>query len=334
MDLLSFLNSFAAFHAEAFLLMGRLLLYYACTIPVFAMASTYQESKIWKSTPEPLNFFGLFKVYLYNVLWMFLSLVGSIALIPMWLQRGLGSSVEVEAFVVFEKWVGMTINALFLGTVKVINPQNIPPIALKQDKNDTTPAPVFIANHCSQMDCAAVYVPIRRFKWIAKQSVKYLPGVGQIMALSGHVFIQRTGKNKDSISNLYSKSNDAIRAGIPMMFFPQGTRKMTTKLPFKDGAFRIAADNGTCIVPMSIDIPLNIWNTGYPFIKDKIKNVITITVHDPISVKKGANKEEIQQIKEKCESIIYSVLPPLYNGQYSTTAKTDKTSSSQTKKIN
>lgn len=315
MEILEHLNAFAAGQAKILLFIGKAIMYYASTIPFFAILSTRQEAKIWKSTPEPLTLFGLFKVYLYNVLWMAFSLIASIALIPMWIQRGFGRSVEVEAFVVMEKLVGKTINALCLGKVKVINPQNIPPIALLQDKEDNTPAPVFIANHCSQIDCAAVYTPIRRFKWIAKDSVRYLPGVGQIMALSGHVFIQRTGKNKSSVSNLYNKSNEAVQAGIPMMFFPQGTRKMTTNLPFKDGAFRIAAENGATIVPMSIYIPLNIWNTGYPFVRCSEKNEITITVHDPIPVKKGSSKEEMDVIKDKCHEIIYSFLPPLYHGQ-------------------
>lgn len=314
MELLEYLNNFALVQAKFLIFIGKAILYYASTIPFFAILSTRQEAKIWKSTPEPLTLFGLVKVYLYNVLWMLFSLIGSISLIPMWIQRGLGRSVEVEAFVVMEKLVGKTINAMFLGTVTVINPHNVPPIALIQDQDDKTPAPVFIANHCSQIDCAAVYTPIRRFKWIAKDSVRYLPGVGQIMALSGHVFIQRTGQNKSSVSNLYSKSNEAVQAGIPMMFFPQGTRKMTTNLPFKDGAFRIAAENGATIVPMSIYIPLNIWNTGYPFVRDSEKNVITITVHDSIPVKKGSSKEEMDGIKEKCQKIIYSVLPPLYHG--------------------
>jgi lysophosphatidate acyltransferase len=314
MEILEYLNAFAVVQAKILIFIGKVILYYASTIPFFAILSTRQEAKIWKSTPEPLTLFGLVKVYLYNVLWMLFSLIGSISLIPMWIQRGLGRSVEVEAFVVMEKSVGKTINAMFLGSVKVINPHNVPPIALIQDQDDKTPAPVFIANHCSQIDCAAVYTPIRRFKWIAKDSVRYLPGVGQIMALSGHVFIQRTGKNKSSVSNLYSKSNEAVQAGIPMMFFPQGTRKMTTNLSFKDGAFRIAAENGATIVPMSIYIPLNIWNTGYPFVRDSEKNVITITVHEPIPVKKGSSKEEMDRIKEQCQKIIYSVLPPLYHG--------------------
>ena len=314
MEILEYLNAFAVVQAKILIFIGKVILYYASTIPFFAILSTRQEAKIWKSTPEPLTLFGLVKVYLYNVLWMLFSLIGSISLIPMWIQRGLGRSVEVEAFVVLEKSVGKTINAMFLGSVKVINPHNVPPIALIQDQDDKTPAPVFIANHCSQIDCAAVYTPIRRFKWIAKDSVRYLPGVGQIMALSGHVFIQRTGKNKSSVSNLYSKSNEAVQAGIPMMFFPQGTRKMTTNLSFKDGAFRIAAENGATIVPMSIYIPLNIWNTGYPFVRDSEKNVITITVHEPIPVKKGSSKEEMDRIKEQCQKIIYSVLPPLYHG--------------------
>ena len=67
----------------------------------------------------------------------------------------------------------------------------------------------------------AVYFIRRRFKWIAKQSVLYIPGVGGTMYLGDHVLINRVkGKNKSSVSNLFEKSDAAIQAGIPMFLFP------------------------------------------------------------------------------------------------------------------
>ena len=63
-----------------------------------------------------------------------------------------------------------------------------------------------------------------------------------------HVFIKRKGKNKKSVSNLYDQSKIAIQSGLPMFVFPQGTRRMAVRLPFKDGAYRIALENESRIV--------------------------------------------------------------------------------------
>eukprot|EP00584_Thalassiosira_punctigera_P018384 CAMPEP_0172552236 /NCGR_PEP_ID=MMETSP1067-20121228/43701_1 /TAXON_ID=265564 ORGANISM="Thalassiosira punctigera, Strain Tpunct2005C2" /NCGR_SAMPLE_ID=MMETSP1067 /ASSEMBLY_ACC=CAM_ASM_000444 /LENGTH=141 /DNA_ID=CAMNT_0013340167 /DNA_START=648 /DNA_END=1073 /DNA_ORIENTATION=+ len=128
------------------------------------------------------------------------------------------------------------------------------------------------------------------------------------MTLSQHVFIVRTGKNRKSVSNLYEKSNDAIQSGLPMFFFPQGTRRMAVRLPFKDGAYRVALENESQLIPVSIDIPLTCWNSWYPLCLlwgGSVDNVV-LTVHKPIQAKGGIDKEEL---KKKTYEAIFSVVP-------------------------
>lgn len=247
-------------------LIGKFILYYAATIPLFAFVSTLQERKIWKDTPAPLSIWGLVKVFIFNILWMLIIGIGALSLVPMWISRGMGSSVSLEQNAVMEKLTAMALQKALVGNVKVVNQDKIPNIALFNPNNgaNVKPAPIFIANHCSQLDLAVIYFVVRRFKWIAKQSVKYLPGVGLGMTLGGHVFIKRTGKNSKSVSNLYEQSNATIQSGIPMVIFPQGTRRVTKKLPFKDGAFKIAIDNEAPLIPISINVPVNMWNSMYP----------------------------------------------------------------------
>ena len=299
--------------------LATIVYYYALTIPFVAIVSTRQEYKIWKTTPTPLTLIGITKVWAYNVIWMGLCLLASLSLLPLWIQRGCGNSVSLEANAVMEKIVAHAVHYLVVGQVEIVNPSNIPPINLYPTKDDA-PAPVFIANHCSQLDVSSVYFAVRRFKWIAKQSVKVIPGAGNIMALGGHVFIQRKGKNRGSVSNLYEQSNQAIQSGIPMILFPQGTRRMSTKLPFKDGAFKIAIQNQALLVPITINVPPGAWNTLYPLNilwgggkkNNDPEQKIIMTVHEPIEVKEDM---ELQPLKERCQDIIYSALPPLYHGK-------------------
>ena len=127
-----------------------------------------------------------------------------------------GFDCQHDAYLV-EKLTAKMCFYLFVGSgPEIQGMENLPP------NDGSVPAPVYVANHASQIDLAAVYFLGRRFKWISKDSVRYLPGVGLIMSLSQHVFIQRTGKNKKSVINLYQQSQDAIQSGLPMFFFPQG----------------------------------------------------------------------------------------------------------------
>ena len=249
--------SFILFARKAVVILGRCLLFYISTIPLFALAATFQEHKVWKQTSRGLNPWGLFKVFVLNLFWMILTGLGSLVS----LSLGGQSVANNMQNMVVENLTAKILFTVIVGKVKIINPNNTPNIDVH---NPTIPAPIFVANHCSQIDLCVVYFILKRFKWIAKQSVKFLPGVGFGMMIGGHIFIQRKGKNGNSVSNLYEQSNEAVQSGVPMMIFPQGTRRIAEKLRFKDGAFKIAIDNQAPIVPISIDIPVNIWNSSYP----------------------------------------------------------------------
>lgn len=127
------------------------------------------------------------------------------------------------------------------------------------------------------------------------------------MWLGGHVLINRTkGKNKSSVSSLFAKSNAAIQSGIPMFFFPQGTRRIDTRLEFKEGAFIVAQANQSDIIPLSLDVPRNVWNDWYPLSWRQRRPVITLTIHTPIKV---TGTEDREALKKRCMDQIYSVLP-------------------------
>jgi lysophosphatidate acyltransferase len=297
--------------AQILTLLGKGLMIYSSTIFLFAIPATVQEYKIWKHTPTPLTLWGLVKVYLFNIIWMGLSLTGAVLLLPIWASRGFGNSVQLEAHCVMERLTAMALTSFMIGSVEIRGEEKLP--WTKEDEGTDSVAPIYIANHGSQIDVGVVYFAIPHFKWIAKKSVQYIPGPGPLMSLSGHVFIQRTGKNSKSVHNLYDQSYRAIRRGIPLFLFPQGTRRITERLPFKDGAFNMALETQSNIVPISIEVPMGTWNHLFPISRlwgDKGDTII-LTVHDSIPVTKDMNKEDL---KQKCTETIYSVLPPSYTG--------------------
>ncbi|KAL3763312.1 hypothetical protein ACHAW5_007704 [Stephanodiscus triporus] len=282
-----------------------LALAYAASPIIIAIPSVLQERRIWKSTPLPsLSLVGMVKVYLFNVLWMGGALVGSLLLLPKYvLGKTMGRFDCLREAHAVERFLAKMCCVCFVcPNVEIRGAENLPA------DDGSSPAPVYVANHSSQVDLAVVYFLERRFRWIAKDSVKFLPGVGLIMTLNEHVFIQRTGKNRKSVSNLFERSNRAIRSGLPMFFFPQGTRRMTGRLPFKDGAYTLAIDNESRLIPVSIDIPLGCWNSWYPLCLlwgGSVSNVV-LTVHKPIQAREGMDKEEL---KRETYDAIFSVIP-------------------------
>mmetsp|Transcript_7745 Transcript_7745/g.15839 ORF Transcript_7745/g.15839 Transcript_7745/m.15839 type:complete len:346 (-) Transcript_7745:498-1535(-) len=328
------LTSITATASSLFL---TLLKYYSLSVFVFPLASVYQERRIWNPSPRlpSLSFQAHVKIYFFNVVWMGITLLGGMLLLP---KALLGFDASYEAHLV-ERFTGTICTYLFLdSSIVVRGTENLPPESTTLGRCPP-PAPVYIANHASQIDLAVVYLLNKRFKWISKDSVRFLPGVGLIMTLSRHVFInRRTGKNKSSVSNLYRQSEMAIKSGLPMFFFPQGTRRMDVRLPFKDGAYKVALENESEIVPISIEIPLGIWDRWYPLSliwggakkgkgsgreHDEEKGKIVLTIHERIKVTKDMDREEL---KKKTFDVIYSVLPVIGEGRAEEIkGETDKT---------
>lgn len=265
-----------------------------------ALVSVHQEQKIWKNPKLPsLTAFGMLKVYLMNVTWMLGCAVGAL-LSPLYCLLTGSSDTRKFAHAIVERKCAQLLCHLLIAPVEVIGMQHIP-----EDLCYQSPAPVMIANHDSQIDLAAVYFLNREWRWIAKSSVMMLPGVGQIMWLSGHVFIDRVNKSsgKTGARNLYIQSTASVQAGVPMFFFPQGTRRLGERLPFKDGAYKVALENKSKLIPISLEIPLTAWNSWYPL--TKAPQPIRITVHPPIDTV----GKDLETLKKESADIIYSVLP-------------------------
>ena len=367
-----------------------------------SIVAALQERKVWAPrTLDNLSLWGMFKVALFNTLWCMLCFVGAIGVMIKYIITLGRSNVSQDAHWV-SCFTAKTCLHLFVGRVVVKGQENLPPPSSSlllsnnnhNEKQHTTtrsslPAPIYIANHASQIDIAAVYFIERRFKWTAKHTVAYLPGVGQIMMMAQHVIVRRS-KSSDSIrqkgqeeleqqqrrlvqqqqeqqqqeeeesnpspseamqnnsdvtplllskqsssqqqqgsttilrkplssrrsnSTLFEQASVSVsQQGIPVFFFPQGTRWMVDRLPFKDGAFIVAQDNEAPIIPISIDIPRNGWNSHHPLPswmfgtrqqqrttptqqgstpQYQVPPIVTLTVHPPIPVTKNSNLNEI-----------------------------------------
>jgi 1-acyl-sn-glycerol-3-phosphate acyltransferase len=108
---------------------------------------------------------------------------------------------------------------------------------------------VYVANHESAADIFVIYLIKTQFRWLSKASVFKIPLIGFSMRWAGYVPIIRGERN--SHEDALAKSADWLQQGVPMLFFPEGTRSETGDLrPFKLGAFKLAEENEAPIVPI------------------------------------------------------------------------------------
>jgi 1-acyl-sn-glycerol-3-phosphate acyltransferase len=114
-----------------------------------------------------------------------------------------------------------------------------------------TAAYVVVANHESQADPFLLSFLPWDMRWVAKESLFKQPLSGWAMRLGGDIPLRR-GEG-ESVRACLLECEHAIRGGISIMMFPEGTRSQGgTLLPFKDGAFDLAIRAGVPILPIAL----------------------------------------------------------------------------------
>lgn len=110
---------------------------------------------------------------------------------------------------------------------------------------------VAVSNHESMADIFLISHLPWEMKWLAKDSLFRLPVMGWMMRLAGDIAVRRT--DRSSRVEALDQCKDRLAKKVSVMIFPEGTRSRTGELlPFKDGAFRVAVETGTPILPIAV----------------------------------------------------------------------------------
>lgn len=110
---------------------------------------------------------------------------------------------------------------------------------------------VIVANHQSLADIIVLYQTRMYFKWVAKQELLKLPFIGGLLWVNNHVILSRG--NYSSIKTVYKQAAGWLRAGVSMLFFPEGTRSGTDEMNgFQNGAFKLAIKEKKPVLPVFI----------------------------------------------------------------------------------
>jgi 1-acyl-sn-glycerol-3-phosphate acyltransferase len=108
-----------------------------------------------------------------------------------------------------------------------------------------------VSNHQSGADIIVLFLLWAHFKWVAKTSLFYYPFIGWTMWLNRYISLDRV--KGSSMRKMIADAATTLAAGNSVMIFPEGTRsKDGTIKSFKTGAFHIALQNHTPILPIAI----------------------------------------------------------------------------------
>lgn len=163
---------------------------------------------------------------------------------------------------------------------------------------------VIVANHQSQYDIFVIYGWLGiDFKWVMKQELRKIPGLGIGCEKVGHIFIDRSNHEK-AVASL-QEAKEKIVNGTSVIFFPEGTRSKDGSLrPFKKGAFKMAIDLKLPILPITIIGTKEILPTNSI---DLFPGKALMMIHKPIDTT-GYTDANLDELAELTRRVIESGL--------------------------
>lgn len=137
---------------------------------------------------------------------------------------------------------------------------------------------VVTCNHQSFFDIPLLFfLPIWKFKFVSKVEVRKIPAIGWMLGMRGDIVIRRG--QASAATTLRNEGAAHLNAGTSVVIFPEGTRTKDGAVHrFKEGAFRLAQDNGVGIVPCVLDGTKGLFNA-----RGLQSRHVRLRVLDPIS---------------------------------------------------
>ncbi|HZS28079.1 MAG TPA: lysophospholipid acyltransferase family protein [Candidatus Angelobacter sp.] len=120
------------------------------------------------------------------------------------------------------------------------------------DRVDTSKPHLYAANHISGLDIPVLYTQLPfQFRIIAKEELFHYPFLGWHLRRSRQIPVDATSA-ASSMRSL-NRAAETLRAGMPMVVFPEGGRSASGQIrPFLSGAFYVAIKTQVEVVPIAI----------------------------------------------------------------------------------
>jgi 1-acyl-sn-glycerol-3-phosphate acyltransferase len=123
------------------------------------------------------------------------------------------------------------------------------------------------------------------------------------MRMSGDIPVDR--RDPESRAAVVRRAKRALENRVSVMFMPEGTRSRDARvLRYHDGAFRLAVEMGTPILPIAIDgtseaLPKNDWKYGHADVRLHVFDPVETTglaLEDVPALRESIRQRTIEQI--------------------------------------
>lgn len=168
------------------------------------------------------------------------------------------------------------------------------------EKIDTSKAHIYAVNHLSALDIPVLYkyLPFQ-FRILAKKELFRYPFMGWHLRRSGQIAVDQENMRKSVHS--VSRAVKCLRAGLPIVIFPEGGRSTDGQLQaFMGGAFYLAIKAQVDVVPMVLigtfeTLPMNSFHFR--------PHPVRLLVGEPISTD-GMNIRSTDALTQKARNAI------------------------------
>jgi 1-acyl-sn-glycerol-3-phosphate acyltransferase len=162
------------------------------------------------------------------------------------------------------------------------------------------PVAVYASNHTSYMDIPVIFATLPfQFRILAKEELWRWPFIGWYLARSGQVPI--VTENRQATQSSLGAAVKALRAGMPLFIFPEGSRTPDGELKnFLAGAAYLAIRAQAPVVPIALSgvydlLPIHTRHF-YP-------SELTLTACEPIETK-GMTVRQTAELTERVRAAI------------------------------
>jgi 1-acyl-sn-glycerol-3-phosphate acyltransferase len=160
---------------------------------------------------------------------------------------------------------------------------------------------VFVANHRSFLDTAALFYHLRRrIGIIAKKELLKVPIMGYGMGYVNIMAIDRS--NRHSAVETMRAATDRLRRGVSFGVFAEGTRARPGRLlPFKKGAFYMAVEAGVPVVPVAIKHTDELMGKGTGAARPGTMEMVVLP---PVSTEGFSADADIKRLSEHVNALV------------------------------
>jgi 1-acyl-sn-glycerol-3-phosphate acyltransferase len=169
---------------------------------------------------------------------------------------------------------------------------------------------IFMCNHVSNLD-PPVVLPVLpgRSSVLLKKELMSIPILGRAMRMGQFIPVERGGK-RDSAQASVVAAGEALKGGLNILVFPEGTRSRDGRLQaFKKGPFYLAIETGAPVVPVAISGTEKMMRKGSAAITPGVARVQVLPVIEPSGF--GTREDLLRAVRAEIAEALPEEMRPL-----------------------